>query len=108
MGDTAVSNCYRPPDHEEQVNEALYRQAEATSHSQAPVLTRDLNQSGIKRKDNTGRDKQFRAFLQSTDDKFLTQVIEVPTTRDAVLDLILLKKEGLLGDLKVKGSLKLQ
>lgn len=48
-----------------------------------------------------------RALPESTD-KFLTQVIEEPTVGHSVLDLILTKKEGLPGDMKVTGSLKLQ
>ncbi|GAB0176868.1 hypothetical protein GRJ2_000152000 [Grus japonensis] len=108
MGDIVVGICYRPPDQEEQVDEALYRQAEAPSRSQALVLIGDLNHPDICRKDNTARDKQYRVFLESTDDKFLIQVIEEPTMRSAVLYLILTNKEGLLGDVKVKDSLKLQ
>lgn len=46
-------------------------------------------------------------LLEGTD-IFLTQVIEEPIMRHSVLDLILTKKEGLLGDMKVTGSFKLQ
>ena len=38
MGDTAVSVYYRPPDREEEVNEAFYRQLDDHSQSQALVL----------------------------------------------------------------------
>lgn len=89
-----------------QVDEALYGQGAATSYSQAPVLVReDLNHSGMGRKDNPGRS------IQSTPretDKFLTQVIKEPTVGHSVLDLIITKKEGLLGDMKITDSLKLQ
>lgn len=44
-------------------------------------------------------------LLENTD-RFLTQVTEEPTIRHSVLDLIVTKKEGLLGDMKVTGSLK--
>lgn len=46
-------------------------------------------------------------LLESTD-RFLTQVTEEPAMRHSVLDLTVTKKEGLLGDMKVTGSLKLQ
>ena len=36
---------------------------------------------------------------------FILQVIEEPTRRGAMLDLILTNKEGLVGDVKLKGSL---
>lgn len=40
-GDFAVCVCYRPPEQQEQMHEALYRQIEVTSHSQALVLMCD-------------------------------------------------------------------
>ena len=39
------------------------------------------------------------------DDNFLLQVIEEPTRRGAMLDLVLTNKEGLVGSVKLKGSL---
>lgn len=38
MGDNTVGVSYRPPDQEEEVIEALYRQPEAASCSQALIL----------------------------------------------------------------------
>lgn len=46
-------------------------------------------------------------LLESTG-RFLTQVIEEPTMRHSELDLIPSKKEGLLEDMKITGSLKFQ
>ena len=37
-------------------------------------------------------------FLQSVDDNFLMQVVEEPTRRGALLDLVLTNKEGLVQD----------
>lgn len=51
------------------------------------------------------RGKQSRLFLKSINDNFLTQVTEAPMRRAALLDLILTNKEGLLGAVKVEGSL---
>ncbi|PKU31506.1 rna-directed dna polymerase from mobile element jockey-like [Limosa lapponica baueri] len=48
---------------------------------------------------------QSRRFLQCIDDNFLTQMLEEPTRRDALLDLVLTNKEGLVEDVKVGGSL---
>ena len=42
MGDTVVGVYYRPPDQEEEVDEAFYRQLEVASQSQALVLMGDL------------------------------------------------------------------
>ena len=48
-----VGVCYRPTDKEDRVDEALYKQIGAASHSQNMVLTGDLNHLNIYWKDNT-------------------------------------------------------
>ncbi|GAB0209884.1 hypothetical protein GRJ2_003454100 [Grus japonensis] len=56
-------------------------------------------------RDNAAEHKQSRKFLECVDDNFLLQVTEEPTRRGATLDLVLTNKEGLVGDVKLKGSL---
>ncbi|GAB0209793.1 hypothetical protein GRJ2_003445000 [Grus japonensis] len=104
-GDIIAGVCYRPPNQEDQVDEALYRQIGAASRSQALVLMGDFNHPDICWRGNTAGHKQSRKFLECTDDNFLLQVTEEPTRRDAMLDLVLTNKEGLVGDVKLKGSL---
>ncbi|GAB0190944.1 hypothetical protein GRJ2_001559700 [Grus japonensis] len=104
-GDTIVGVCYRPPDQGDQADEALYRQIGATSCSQALVLMGDFMHPNICLRDNTAGHKQSRRFLEGTDNNFLLQVIEEPTRRDAMLDLVLTNKEGLVENVKLKGSL---
>ncbi|GAB0206764.1 mitochondrial enolase superfamily member 1 [Grus japonensis] len=94
-----------PPDQEEEVDEAFYRQLEVASESEALVLMGDINHPDICWKGNTAMQVQSRRFLQSTDDNFLTQVVEEPMRRGVLLDLVLTTKEGLVGDVKVGGSL---
>ncbi|GAB0206587.1 hypothetical protein GRJ2_003124300 [Grus japonensis] len=106
MGDTVVGVYYRPPDQEEEVDEAFCRQLIVASRSQALVLMGDFNHPDICWKDNTARHAQSRRFLQSIDDNFLTQVVEEPTRRGVLLDLVLTNKEGLVEDVKVGGSLE--
>ncbi|GAB0176265.1 mitochondrial enolase superfamily member 1 [Grus japonensis] len=84
---------------------ALYRQIGAAAHSQALVLMGDFNHSDICWRDNTAGHKQYRGFLECIDDNFLLQVIEEPMRRGAMLDLVLTNKEGLVGNVKLKGSL---
>jgi len=55
MGDVIVGVYYRPPDQEEEVNEAFYRQLKVALQSQALVLMRDFNQPDICWKDHTAR-----------------------------------------------------
>ena len=49
----------------------------------------DFNHPDISREDRTARYTQCRRFLQSIDDKFLTQVVEEPTRKGTLLDLVL-------------------
>ena len=47
MGDTVVGVCYRPPDQEEEVDEAFYRQLEVALQTQALVLMGDFSHPDI-------------------------------------------------------------
>ncbi|GAB0205806.1 hypothetical protein GRJ2_003046200 [Grus japonensis] len=104
-GDIIAGLFYRPPDQGDRADEALYRQIGAASCSQALVLMGDFNHPDICWRDNAAERKQSRKFLECVDDNFLLQVTEKPTRRGAMLDLILTNKEGLVGDVKLKGSL---
>ncbi|GAB0209359.1 hypothetical protein GRJ2_003401600 [Grus japonensis] len=104
-GDIIVGVCYRPPDQGDRADEALYRQIGAASCSQALVLMGAFNHPDICWRDNTAGHKQSRKFLECIEDIFLLQVTEEPMRRGAVLDLVVTNKEGLVGDVKLKGSL---
>ncbi|GAB0208385.1 mitochondrial enolase superfamily member 1 [Grus japonensis] len=65
----------------------------------------DFDHPNICWKGNTAGHKQSRKFLECVGDNFLLQVIEEPMRRGAMLDLVLTNKEGLVGDVKLKGSL---
>ncbi|GAB0175756.1 hypothetical protein GRJ2_000040800 [Grus japonensis] len=104
-GDIIAGVCYRPPDQEDRVDEALYRQIGAASRSQALVLMGDFNHPDICWRGNTAGHKQSRRFLECVDDNFLLQVTGEPVRRGVMLDLVLTNKEGLVGDIKLKGSL---
>jgi len=56
-------------------------------------------------RENTSGHRESRRFLECVEDYFLLQVIEEPARRGAMLDLVLTNKEGLVGNVKVKGSL---
>jgi len=99
--DITVGVYYRPPDQEEEIDEAFYRQLQAASQSQAPVLMGDFNHPDISWEDHTARQAQSRRFLQIINDNFLMQVVEEPTRKGTLLDLVLTNKEGLVEDVKV-------
>ena len=65
----------------------------------------DFSHPGICWKDNSAGHKQSRRFLECINDNFLLQVIEEPMRRGATLDLVLTNKQGLMGNVKLKGSL---
>ncbi|GAB0195031.1 hypothetical protein GRJ2_001968400 [Grus japonensis] len=93
-GDIIAGVCYRPPDQGDRADKALYRQTGAASCSQALVRMGDFNHPDICWRDNAAEHKQSRKFLECVNDNFLLQVIEEPTRRGAMLDLILTNKEG--------------
>ena len=74
-GDIIVGICYKTPNQEVRVDEALYRQIGAASCSQAPVLMGEFKHPNICWRDNTAGHKQSRRFLECIDN-FLLQVIE--------------------------------
>ncbi|GAB0179532.1 hypothetical protein GRJ2_000418500 [Grus japonensis] len=65
----------------------------------------NFNHPDVCWRDNAAGHKQSRKFLECIDDNFLLQVTEEPRRRGAMLDLVLTNKEGLVGDVKLKGSL---
>jgi len=105
MRDITVGVCYRSPDQDKRVDEALYRQIGEASRSKALVLMEDFNHPNTCWRENTAGHKQSRKFLECVKDNYLLQVIEKPMRRGGMLDLVLTNKEGLVGNVKVKGSL---
>ena len=61
----------------------------------------DLDHPGICWRDKAVGHKQSRRFLECSDDNFLLQVMDDPTRRGAMLDLVLTSKEGLVGNVKL-------
>lgn len=66
----------------------------------------DFNHLNICWRDNTTGHKQSRRLLQSIHGEFLSQVIEEPSRRGSLLDLILTNKKELVGDGEVKDILE--
>ncbi|PKU37050.1 glycerol kinase [Limosa lapponica baueri] len=96
---------HQATDQDGEADEAFYSQLKGASQSQALVLMGDLNHPDICCEGYTAKHVQSRRFLQCIDDNFLTQLVEEPTRRGVLLDLVLTNKEGLVEDIKVGGSL---
>jgi len=113
-GDSIVGVCYRPPNQEDRVDEALCRQIGAASRSQALVLMGDFNHPDICWQDNTARHKQSRRFLECIDGNFLLQGTEQTMRRGAILDLVLTNNReivltpGAVGECEAQGQPWLQ
>jgi len=97
-GDFTVGVFYRQPEQGEREDEVLYRQIGEASRSKALVLVGNFKHPDICWRDNTAGHKQSRRFLECVEDIFLLQVMEEPTGRGAMLDLVLTNKEGLVGN----------
>ena len=95
MGDTVVGVYYRPPDQEEEVDEAFHEQLEVASRSQALVHVGDFNYPDICWISNMARHMQSRRFLQCVEDNFLMQVVEELTNGGCCWTLFLLIRKGL-------------
>ncbi|PKU44220.1 glycerol kinase [Limosa lapponica baueri] len=80
-------------------------EAAVLSYLEALVLRGDFKHPDMCWRDSTTGHKQSRRFLNPIGDDFLHQVIEEPMRRNDLLDLILTKKQGLIGDMKIKSSL---
>ena len=105
MGDTVVGVYYRSPDQEEEVDEAFYKQLVVVSRSWTLVLMGNFNYPDICWVSSSARHAQSKRFIQCVEDNFLMQVVEEPTRRGVLLDLVLTNRDGLVRDVKVGGSL---
>ncbi|PKU35650.1 glycerol kinase [Limosa lapponica baueri] len=71
----------------------LHDKSQKRLKEKALVLLGNFNYPDICWKGNTARHTQSQRFLQSIDDNILTQVVEEPKRRGALLDLVLTKKD---------------
>ena len=103
--DIVVGVCYRPPNQDEETDELFYKQLGEASRSLALVLVGDFNLPDVCWKYNTAERKQSRRFLECVADNFLTQLVSEPTREGNPLDLLIVNREGLVGDVMVGGRL---
>ena len=71
----------------------------------ALVLMGDINFPDICWEYNLAQKKQSRRFLECMEDNFLMQLLREPTRGAALLDLLFTDREGLVGDVEVRGCL---
>ncbi|KAJ7405602.1 hypothetical protein WISP_138627 [Willisornis vidua] len=95
--------CYRPPNQD--ADETAYNWLAEFLQLLALVLVGHFNFPDVCWKYNTAEKKQSRRFLEYVEDNFLTQLINEPTRGGALLDLLFVNKEGLVGDMVLAGLL---
>ncbi|PKU36680.1 adaptin ear-binding coat-associated protein 1 [Limosa lapponica baueri] len=103
--DIMVGVYYRPQKQDTEVDETFYQQLEKLLQSLPLVLVGDFNFPDICWKYNTAEKEQSRRFLECVEDNFLTQLVSEPTRESTLMDLLLVNREGLMGDVKVQGRL---
>ena len=74
-GDILVGVCYRPPNQDEEMDEAFCEQLAEVARSPALVLMGDFTFPDICWKYNTAQRKQSKRFLKCVEDSFLTQLV---------------------------------
>jgi len=72
---------------------------------QVLILLGDFNHPDICWKSSMLSCRQPRRHLECTGYDFLSQVIDCPTRRDAILDLLLTNANGLIDDIRIGGCL---
>ncbi|KAK4810495.1 hypothetical protein QYF61_004275 [Mycteria americana] len=96
--DVTVGVYYRSPSQDDSTNELFYRQLGEISGSVALVLMGDFNFLDINWEYHSAVTSKSGKFLKFVEDNFLTQVLSEPTRKNALLDLLFVNREGLVGD----------
>ncbi|PKU47277.1 adaptin ear-binding coat-associated protein 1 [Limosa lapponica baueri] len=103
--DIMVGVSYRLPNQDVEADEILCKQLAEVLRSLTFVLMGDFNFPDVCWKYNTTEREQSWRFLECVEDDFLTQLVREATRESALLDLLLVNREGLVGDVKVGGRL---
>ena len=88
---------YSSTSHKESTDEFFYRQLGEISGSVALVLMGDLNFPDSNWEYHTAVMSMSWKFLKLVRGNFLSQVLSEPTRKDALLDLLIMKREALVG-----------
>ncbi|KAK4827172.1 hypothetical protein QYF61_015134 [Mycteria americana] len=104
-GDVVGGVYYRSLSQDVSTDELFYRQLGEIWGSVALVLMGDFNFPDISWEYLTAVMSRSWNFLKFVGDDFLSQVLSEPTRKDALLDLLFVNREGLVGDVMVGGCL---
>ncbi|GAB0186949.1 hypothetical protein GRJ2_001160200 [Grus japonensis] len=104
-GDVVVEVYYRPHSQNDTTYELFFRELRDASRSTALVLMGDFNLPDVNWEHHTADTSRSRSFLKHLDDNFLVQVLKEPMRKGALLDLLLMNRHGLMGDVAIGGHL---
>ncbi|GAB0177896.1 hypothetical protein GRJ2_000254900 [Grus japonensis] len=104
-GGVVVGVYYRPPSQDDATDELFFKELREASKSTALVLMGDFNLSDVNWEHHTADTSTSRSFLKHLDDNFLVQLLKELTRKGALLDLLLMNREGLMGELAIGGCL---
>ncbi|GAB0207904.1 mitochondrial enolase superfamily member 1 [Grus japonensis] len=104
-GDVTVEVYYRPPSQDDATDELFFKELREASRSTALVLMGDFNLPDVNWEHHTADTSRSRRFLKHLDDSFLVQLLKEPTRKGALLDLLLVNREGLVGEVAIGGRL---
>ncbi|KAK4806962.1 hypothetical protein QYF61_027329 [Mycteria americana] len=93
-----VGVYYQSPSQDDSTYELFYKQLGEISGSVALVLMGDSNFPDINWEYHTVVTSKSGKFLKYVEDNFLSQVLCEPTRKDALLGLLFVNREGLVGD----------
>ena len=103
--DVVVGVYYQPPSQDDNTDELFYKELRNLSRSAALVLMGDFNFPDVNWKHHTVDTNRCRKFLKHVEDDFLMQVLRELTRKGALLDLLFVNREGLMGKVVTGGCL---
>ncbi|KAJ7426731.1 hypothetical protein WISP_13216 [Willisornis vidua] len=95
----------RPPSQDNGVKEFLFEELRDTSKSTALILMGDFYLPEVTWEHHTAGTTWARRFLKNLGDNFMEQVLRKLTQKDAPLDLLLVKREEFMSQVKIGGHL---
>ena len=103
--DVIVGVYYRPPSQDGDTDKLFFKKLRDASKSSALVLMGEFNLPDVNWEYHTAGTNRSRRFLNHLDDKFLIPVLRELTRKGAFLDLFLIERESLMGEVATGGCL---
>lgn len=101
-----VGVCYIPPKQDKEADAIFYKEMGEVSQSPALVLVHDFDLLDNCWKYNTAVRKQSKRLLECVEDNFQTQLVRDPAREGTPLGLFFVHREGLAGDVMVRGFIE--